>query len=164
MLRDLSVFDPKHLENLTAVFTGGAPHPEVDIRAWLSDGIAIVDGFGMSEAGTVFGMPLDKGQIERHAGSAGFNTRRLNARVVDKNEKDVPEGESGELILKGRSITRGYWRREEETKAAFTEDGWFRTGDIVRQDKEGFSGLLVDARKCISRAVKMSILQKLKQH
>jgi fatty-acyl-CoA synthase len=92
----------------------------------------------MSEAGTVFGMPLDKKQIDRYAGAAGINTRRVKIRIVDENDKDVPIGESGELLLKGLNVTQGYWQREDETRNAFTEDGWFRTGDVVRANDEGF--------------------------
>jgi fatty-acyl-CoA synthase len=138
MLRDQPAYDPSRLRKLTAVFTGGALHPEADIRSWLKDDIAIVDGFGMSEAGTVFGMPLDKKQIDRYAGAAGINTRRVKIRIVDENDKDVPIGESGELLLKGLNVTQGYWQREDETRNAFTEDGWFRTGDVVRANDEGF--------------------------
>ncbi len=53
---------------------------------------------------------------------------------------------AGELLLKGDNIFKGYWRRSEETARAFTEDGWFRTGDIARVDPEGYHWL-VDRKK-----------------
>ncbi|WP_375206531.1 AMP-binding protein [Hyphococcus sp.] len=146
VLRSDPAYDPKKLKGLTALFTGGAPHPAANIRAWLADGIPVVDGFGMSEAGTVFGMPLDLEAIDKHAGSVGVATPRVKARIVDANGDDIPAGESGELLLKGDSITQGYWRREKETQEAFTDDGWFRTGDIARMNEEGFYWL-VDRRK-----------------
>ncbi len=146
VLRADPAYDPKKLQGLTALFTGGAPHPAANIRAWLADGVPVVDGFGMSEAGTVFGMPLDPDIIDRHAGSVGVATPRVAARIVDAQETDVPVGTPGELLLKGDNITQGYWRREQETQDAFTEDGWFRTGDIARMNEEGFYWL-VDRRK-----------------
>ncbi|WP_428408728.1 AMP-binding protein [Hyphococcus sp.] len=146
VLRAHPDYDPDKLRGLTALFTGGAPHPAANIRAWLGDGIPVVDGFGMSEAGTVFGMPVDPEIINRHAGSVGVATPRIKARIVDADGADIAVGEAGELVLKGDNITQGYWRREKETKEAFTEDGWFRTGDIARMNDEGFYWL-VDRRK-----------------
>ncbi|MFC2954200.1 AMP-binding protein [Marinicaulis aureus] len=146
VLRSDPAYYPQKLKGLTALFTGGAPHPAANIRAWLADGIPVVDGFGMSEAGTVFGMPLDPELIERHAGSVGVATPRVKARIVDAMGADAPAGEPGELLLKGDNITQGYWRREKETQDAFTDDGWFRTGDIARMNEEGFYWL-VDRRK-----------------
>jgi fatty-acyl-CoA synthase len=146
MLRADPAYDPNKLRGLKAIFTGGAPHPAASIRAWLKDGIPIVDGFGMSEAGTVFGMPLDPELLDRYAGSAGLATPRVQSRIVDTQDNDVPIGEAGELLLKGDNILSGYWRREKETKEAFTDDGWFRTGDIARANEDGFHWL-VDRRK-----------------
>jgi fatty-acyl-CoA synthase len=131
-------FRPEMLKGLTAIFTGGAPHPGPVIRAWLADGIAVVDGYGMSEAGTVFGMPLDPRLIDARAGSVGLAAPALKCRVVDGAGADCPPGEAGELLLKGGNITSGYWRRPEESRVSFTDDGWFRTGDIVRADHDGY--------------------------
>ncbi len=139
-------FAPNRLRHLTAIFTGGAPHPAANIRAWVNDGLVIVDGFGMSEAGTVFGMPLDPELIAAHAGSAGLRGPGIRSRIVDSRERDCPVGEPGELLLKGENITCGYWRKPEETVAAFTDDGWFRTGDVVRADADGYHWI-VDRRK-----------------
>ena len=146
VLRADPAYDPKKLKGLTALFTGGAPHPAANIRAWLADGVPVVDGFGMSEAGTVFGMPIDPEIIDRHAGSVGVATPRIKARIVDTKGIEVSAGEPGELLLKGDNVTSGYWRREKESKEAFTDDGWFRTGDIVRVNEEGFYWL-IDRRK-----------------
>ncbi|NVJ71433.1 MAG: AMP-binding protein [Alphaproteobacteria bacterium] len=137
-LRGADNFNPDRLRNMKAIFTGGAPHPEAQIREWLADDIPIVDGYGMSEAGTVFGMPLDMGLIDRKAGCVGVSTPRLQARLVDAEGSPVAPGEAGELQLKGPNITCGYWRREADFKAALTGDGWFRTGDILTQDEDGF--------------------------
>jgi fatty-acyl-CoA synthase len=146
MLREVPGFDPAPLRRLTALFSGGAPHPAADIRAWLQDGIPIADGFGMSEAGTVSCMPPYIPLIDAKAGAAGIVPSAISLRIVDVETQDVPPGTPGELLLKGDNIFSGYWRAPEETAKAFTVDGWFRTGDIARLDKDGFL-FLVDRKK-----------------
>jgi fatty-acyl-CoA synthase len=144
-LRAEPSFDPVRLRRLKAIFTGGAQHPASAVQAWLKDGIAIVDGYGMSEAGTVFGMPIDRNQIAGRPGSVGVAPPGVRSRIVDAGGRDVSPGELGELWLQGRNLTCGYWRRPEETSALFCE-GWLRTGDVVRCDEDGFYWI-VDRRK-----------------
>jgi fatty-acyl-CoA synthase len=131
-------YTPDKLKRLTAIFTGGAPYAEAKIQEWVKDGIAVANGFGMSEAGTVFGMPPDIELIAARPGSTGITTSRVKARIVDPDGKPCLTGESGELQLKGPNITSGYWRRPEENSKVFTEDGWFCTGDIARCDEAGY--------------------------
>lgn len=146
MLRAEPGFDPQRLRTLTGIFSGGAPHPAADIRAWLRDGIAIADGFGMSEAGTVSCMPVHIPLIDQKAGAAGLIPPSIQTRIVDANGDDVAPGMAGELLLKGENIFTAYWRAPDETAKAFTAEGWFRTGDIARQDEDGFF-FLVDRKK-----------------
>lgn len=145
-LRKAPGYDPAKLHGLTAIFTGGAPHSAANIRAWLADGLSIVDGFGMSEAGTVFGMPIDRTVIERKAGCVGIAPPWVEVRLVNDFGEDCPDDVAGELLLRGANITRGYWRRPDESAKAFTADGWFRTGDIATRDSDGFYRL-VDRKK-----------------
>ncbi len=145
MLRQQPGFDPAPLRRLTGFFTGGAPHPAANIRGWLADGISIVDGFGMSEAGTVFGMPIEREAIAAKAGSVGVATPGIEARIVDAHGDECAIGTPGELQLRGPNISAGYWRNPQETRAAF-QDGWFRTGDIAKVDEEGFY-FIVDRQK-----------------
>ncbi|TPL85982.1 AMP-binding protein [Mesorhizobium sp. B2-3-12] len=146
MLREHPDFAPSRWTSLTAIFTGGAPNPAIDVNWWLAQGIRMVDGFGMTEAGTVLGMPVEAGRIASKAGSAGLPAPTIGLRIVDDDGKEVAANEPGEIWLSGPSITPGYWNRPEETARAFTSDGWFRTGDIARRDDEGFV-TLVDRRK-----------------
>ncbi|CAN5277651.1 AMP-binding protein [soil metagenome] len=139
-------FDGKALGNLTALFTGGAPHPAASIKAWLDAGVVVADGFGMSEAGTVLGMALDPEIILSKAGSAGLPAPGISLRIVDGEGRDVPAGAAGELLLSGQNLFSGYWRRPEDMMAAFTDDGWFRTGDIAVCDADGFFSI-VDRKK-----------------
>ncbi|WP_246676939.1 AMP-binding protein [Mesorhizobium sp. B2-4-15] len=146
MLRDHPDFTPSRWTSLTAIFTGGAPNPAADVHGWLARGVLMADGFGMTEAGTVLGMPVEADRIADKAGSAGLAAPTISLRIVDEHGRDVAAGEPGEMWLSGPSITSGYWNRPEETARAFTTDGWFRTGDVARRDEEGFI-TLVDRRK-----------------
>jgi len=76
--------------------------------------------------------------IDGKAGSVGISTPRIQARIVNDNDEPVPVGTPGELQLKGDNITLGYWRRDAEYQATLTEDGWFRTGDILTRDEDGY--------------------------
>jgi fatty-acyl-CoA synthase len=134
------------LRRLTAIFSGGAPHAADAIRAWTREGIAMADGFGMSEAGTVSCMPLDLERIDSHAGSAGIVPPGLRTRIVNEQGNECTPGEAGEILLKGDNVTCGYWRRPQETEGAFLDDGWLRTGDVARFDEDGFLWL-VDRKK-----------------
>ncbi|WGM48129.1 Long-chain-fatty-acid--CoA ligase FadD13 [Brevundimonas sp. NIBR10] len=139
-------FDGSRLGHMTALFTGGAPHPAASIMAWLDAGVPVVDGFGMSEAGTVLGMALDPTIIAAKAGAAGIPAPGTELRLVDASENDVRPGEPGELLLSGPNLFSGYWRRPDEMARAFTADGWFRTGDIAVCDADGYL-TIVDRRK-----------------
>jgi fatty-acyl-CoA synthase len=146
LLRNHPTFAPEKLHRLTALFTGGAPHSQDNIRAWLEDGIAVVDGFGMSEAGTVFGMPIDRRIIAAKAGSVGVPVPGVGARIVDDAGRECADNVRGELQLRGPNVCSGYWQRPVETVQAFTPDGWFRTGDIALRDPDGFH-YIVDRKK-----------------
>ncbi len=134
-------FDPAPLRGLTAIFSGGAPHSAEAIRRWLDDGITMANGFGMSETGTVSCMPLDRDLIRAKAGACGLIPPGIEYRVVDAKGEDCGEG-PGELLLRGATVTSGYWHRPDQTATAFTADGWFRTGDIARIDADRFLWLL----------------------
>jgi fatty-acyl-CoA synthase len=141
MLRAEAGFDPDKLRHLKAIFTGGAPHPEAQIRDWVNDGLAIVDGYGSSEGGTVFGMSLDIDMIDKKAGCVGMGTPRIQTRIVDASGQEVAAGQSGELQFKGPNLTVGYWRAGA-ISSVLNDEGWFETGDIVSCDEEGYFRIL----------------------
>jgi fatty-acyl-CoA synthase len=99
----------------------------------------------MSEAGSVFFMPIDIDQIRSRPQSVGIGVPGIASRVVDANLQDCPPGVPGELLLKGENIFLGYWPNPTHDQTAFTEDGWFRTGDIV-QWRGGYFDL-IDRKK-----------------
>lgn len=147
MLRAHPDFPTTDLSRLVSFCTGGAPNPRAHIEQWLDDGIPMVDGFGMSETGSTMGMPIDDMDlIRRKAGSVGVPMLSVEARIVNGDERDVAEGEAGELWIRGPNVSRGYWNKPAETAAAFAPGGWLRTGDIARRDADGFY-YLVDRKK-----------------
>jgi acyl-CoA synthetase (AMP-forming)/AMP-acid ligase II len=94
-----------------------------------------VEREGMSETGMNFSNPL-KGV--KKPGSIGLPLPDLQVRIVDPvTLVDVAAGQTGEIWLKGPSVTPGYWRKPEETAKAF-EKGWFRTGDLGKVDEDGY--------------------------
>jgi len=81
----------------------------------------------------------------RKLGSVGKPIPTLQYRVVDDEMNDVPRGQVGEILYRGPNLMKGYWRKPAETAEAF-EGGWFHSGDLVRQDEEGFVWV-VDRKK-----------------
>ena len=139
-------FAPEKLHGLKLYVTGGAPNPRAQVERFARAGIRFSDGFGMSETCSNFAMPvLDVERLIEKAGSCGLPLLAVQARIVDEAGRDVPQGETGELWIKGPSVTQGYWNQPELTAKAF-HDGWFRTGDAAMQDADGFY-YLVDRKK-----------------
>ena len=121
---------------IIAAGVGGSPAPHALIESWLAKGVRLQQAFGMTETGSmVMALPVE--DAARKIGSAGLAFLHNECRVVDRQGNDVPRGAVGELWMKGPNITPGYWKRPDETEAAFS-DGWFRSGDAVRQDEEGY--------------------------
>ena len=128
----------KQLAHLTAIQTGGAPNPPAAVRAWADDGVAQVDGFGMTEIGSAFSMPPDDlSVIKEKAGSVGMPSLFTEGKVMTSEGKEAAPNEVGELWVRGPNVTPGYWNKPAETAAAF-EDGWLKTGDSARKDDDGF--------------------------
>lgn len=139
-------FSPEKFSKLRLYVTGGAPNPKVQVERFAEAGIRFSDGFGMTETGSCFAMPvLDKQRLLAKAGSCGIPLLTVQARIVDDHGADVTPGATGELWLQGPSITPGYWGQAELTAAAFS-DGWFKTGDAAYRDQDGFY-FLVDRKK-----------------
>src|ERR1700712_2157570 len=130
LLRQQPGFDPAPFRRLTALFSGGAPHPEAVLTAWLNDGVPVISAYGLSEAGSVFMMPIDIPEIRKHPRAVGIPTPAIQARLVDDNGQDCAAGMAGEILLKGDNVFAGYWRRPEQTASIYTCDGWLKTGDI----------------------------------
>ncbi len=126
------------LSHLKAIISGGAPVPPSLVEAFLADGVPFVEGYGLSEAGTAFGIPPDQSLIREKLGSTGVPAMLIEAKLVDQSGNAPAPGEIGEIWLRGPSVTPGYWRQPEATAKVLTEDGWFKTGDAATRDGDGF--------------------------
>jgi long-chain acyl-CoA synthetase len=106
-------------------------------------GIPLLEGYGLTEASPVVCFnPLDG---ERRPGSVGLPIPGVEVKVVDEEERELPKGEVGELIVRGPNVMAGYYNLDEETKKAI-RGGWLFTGDMARVDEEGYI-YIVDRKK-----------------
>jgi fatty-acyl-CoA synthase len=116
---------------------GGAPLPDSLALRCREAGIRVCNGMGMTETGpTAFLM--DPADAWDRIGSVGKPQLLCSARIVDASGREAGADEVGDLQFAGPGVTPGYWRNEEATRAAFTADGWLRSGDLARRDAEGF--------------------------
>ena len=97
---------------------------------------SVISTFGQTEvtANATFLGPED---ARRKLGSVGRPALTMECRIVDPADRDVPDGEVGEIVYRGPTVMSGYWERPEATAEAF-RGGWFHSGDLVRRDREGY--------------------------
>jgi long-chain acyl-CoA synthetase len=134
------------LTSIKGCFSGSAPLPLEVINAFeKKTGAIIVEGFGMTESTPVTHINPFKGH--RKVGSVGLPIPDTLARIVslDDGATDVPVGETGELLVKGPQVMKGYWKRPDATAETIT-DGWLHTGDIAKMDEDGYF-YIVDRKK-----------------
>lgn len=123
-------------KNMRLFISGSAPlqletHHEFEART----GHRILERYGMSEAGIICSNPLSASV--RVPGSVGFLLAQTQGRVVDSSGSELGEGEIGELEISGPNVIKKYWNQEEATRKSFTEDGYFKTGDLVQRSHDG---------------------------
>jgi long-chain acyl-CoA synthetase len=134
------------LTSIRYCVSGAAPFPVEPMEEFERiTGCRVIEVFGLTESGTaVFFNPFVN---ERKAGSIGMPVADMDAKIVDSEtgEKEMPQGQEGELILKGPPIMKEYLNMPEETESNL-RDGWLYTGDIARMDEDGFFWI-VDRKK-----------------
>jgi len=129
-------FESTDLSRLIIGGVGGAPMPVPLLKVWEARGVALQQGYGMTETSPAV-LVLDREDAARKAGSAGKPVLHTEVRIVRPDGSEADVGELGELWVKGPNVTPGYWNRPEANKSSFT-DGWLHTGDATRLDEEGF--------------------------
>ncbi|SIS44825.1 fatty acid--CoA ligase family protein [Salimicrobium salexigens] len=131
-------------ENMRISVSGGSSLPVSLLEAFEKKfNVRVSEGYGLSEASPVTAFnPLDR---PRRAGSIGQNITNVENKVVDELGQEVPAGETGELVVKGPNVMKGYYKMPEET-AVTIKDGWLFTGDMAREDEEGYF-YIVDRKK-----------------
>jgi fatty-acyl-CoA synthase len=116
---------------------GGAPLSDALARRAQALGLRVCNGMGMTETGPTAFL-ASPGDAWERIGSVGKPQLLVSARIVDAAGRDLPDGEVGDLLFAGPAVTPGYWNDPEATRAAFTPDGWLRSGDLARRDSDGF--------------------------
>jgi long-chain acyl-CoA synthetase len=117
-------------------FSAAASMAADTVRQWKEQtGLAIYEGYGMTEAAPV----VTYNHTVRHViGSVGTAAPGVEIQIRDQDGHGLEQGLEGEICVRGRNIMRGYLNNPEGTRAAFWEDGWFRSGDIGRFDPNGY--------------------------
>jgi long-chain acyl-CoA synthetase len=132
------------VSSLRLCVSGGSAMPVEIMRAFEEKfGCMILEGYGLSETSPV--ASFNHPHAERKPGSIGTPIAGVEMRLVDDEGTDVAAGEVGEIAIRGENVMKGYWQRPEDTAKAIP-DGWFRTGDLARQDDEGYF-FIVDRKK-----------------
>ncbi len=131
----------KHTEQLGSIkfcISGAAPLP-AKIQHDFEEAThgRLVEGYGLSEASPVTHCnPLTE---KNRNGSIGLPLPAVDSAILDQDTGEpLSAGMLGEIVVKGPNIMKGYWNREDETRAIFTKNGWMRTGDLGKMDEDGF--------------------------
>ena len=130
-------FASADLSSLRLAVVGGAPMPESLLETWKERGVEIVQGYGLTEAApNVLCLPPE--DASRKLGFAGRPYPHVDVALRDLETGALLEGPAtGELLVRGPNLFKGYWRDPEATAAAL-RDGWLLTGDIAERDDEGY--------------------------
>jgi malonyl-CoA/methylmalonyl-CoA synthetase len=119
---------------LRLMVCGSAALPVSTLDRWRElSGHVLLERYGMTE----LGMVLSNSLTHRMPGHVGEPMPGMEVRIVGDDGNDLPDGEPGELLVRGPQVFAGYWQRPDATADAFT-DGWFRTGDVAVREPEGY--------------------------
>ena len=135
---------PESARHMRLFISGSAPLLIETFKAWQErTGHTILERYGMSETIMLTSNPYradarHEGQSERRGGTVGFPLPGVGVRIVGEDNAPVPVGEIGGIQVRGPNVFKGYWRMPEKTREEFTPDGWFKTGDVGRQDEQGY--------------------------
>jgi long-chain acyl-CoA synthetase len=99
-------------------------------------GCPVLEGYGLSESSPV--AAFNHPHRPRKVGSIGTPVEGVEMRVVDQDGGVLPQGETGEIQIRGHNVMKGYWNLPDATKATITPDGWLATGDVGRIDEDGY--------------------------
>jgi long-chain acyl-CoA synthetase len=126
------------LSSLATCICGSAPMPLEVARQWRDKySIDIWEGYGLSEATTVNCGNI-AGRRPPKYGSIGLCYQKCNSiKIFDDNDRELPAGQSGEIVIKGPGVMKGYWNKPVETAEAL-RNGWLHTGDVGYADEDGY--------------------------
>ena len=149
---DLEKYD---LSSVSRISYGGAPAaPELVERiaaAFPQAKSGLATAYGLTETASV-ATAIAGDDYLSHPGSCGRAMPTVELRVVDERGDDVPTGTAGEIWIKGPTVSsHGYWQRPDANAEAFSEGGWFHTGDVGKLDEDGFLYIVDRAKDMIIR-------------
>jgi len=134
-------FDTSYLR---LCISGGSALPVEVMRGFEEAfGCKVLEGYGLSETSPV--ASFNHPDRERKPGSIGTPIEGVEMKVVDEDGNEVPQGEVGEIAIRGHNVMKGYWKREDATEEVM-RDGWFHTGDMAEVDEDGYFSI-VDRKK-----------------
>jgi fatty-acyl-CoA synthase len=130
-------FDDADMSTLRFAVVGGAAMPRTATEQWRSKGVSLVLGYGLSEAAPNV-LCLRTANDDDRPGSVGHPYPYVEVALVDQATDAIVYGPGrGELLVRGPSVFKGYWRDADSTAAVFRE-GWLRTGDVAQRDSAGY--------------------------
>jgi long-chain acyl-CoA synthetase len=131
-------FRKRDLSSVEGVGYGGAPAAPELVRRIKEEfpKVSASNGYGLTETSSITTMNSGEDYL-RHPDSVGVPVPVCEVKVVDTEGNALPNGEIGELWIKGPNVVKGYWNKPEATAETFS-DGWLRSGDLARIDEEGF--------------------------
>lgn len=133
-------FTAEVCKNMRLFISGSAPLlPETFYEFQKRTGHTILERYGMTEGGMFCSNPYNG---VRKPGTVGFPLPGVSIRIVNTEGKEVGVEEVGYIQVKGENIFKGYWNMPDKTKGEFTEDGYFRTGDMGKWDKDGYLSIV----------------------
>ncbi len=140
-------FDALDFSRLRITSSGGMALTHDAADQWKKiTGCTITEGYGLTETSPMVSInPPGAQQI----GTIGLPLPHTRTRLVDPFENDVDDGSDGELCVWGPQVMTGYWQNEAETETAFTDDGYFKTGDIAVRHEDGFLSIADRAKDII---------------
>jgi fatty-acyl-CoA synthase len=129
------------LSSLRYVLYGGSPVEARVAQAWLDRGVVLQQGYGMTEAapGVFMALPDGAGARPTSPGVPHFFT---DVELLTDDDTHVAGPGQGELLVRGPHVFSGYWGRPEETAAVLSPEGWYRSGDVVRIDDDGWAQIV----------------------
>ena len=127
------------VRNMRLFIAGSAPLLVETFSAWQQRTChTILERYGMSETIMLTSNPYDPKEGERRGGTVGFPLPGVSLRVCDDAGRPVPGNEIGGIQVKGPNVFIGYWRMPDKTREEFTDDGYFKTGDVGKIDERGY--------------------------
>jgi long-chain acyl-CoA synthetase len=131
--------------SLELCVSGGAAMP-VEIMRGFEEAFdcKVLEGYGLSETTAI--ASFNRPDRERKPGTIGQPVDGMEMKLVDEDGNEVPQGEVGEILVRGPTVMKGYWNRDEATAETLDADGWLRTGDMGTMDEDGYYSV-VDRKK-----------------